>query len=83
MYVTSHPETVTKLPASLYADNVVAGAKDEDKAYEIYLECKCVLKEERFSLRKFVINAASLQQKIDTREGSDDFPDDDQSFVGL
>ena len=28
-YVTSHPETVNKLTASLYVDDVITGANDE------------------------------------------------------
>ena len=65
----------------MYVDDVVTGAKDEDEAYQFYLEAKSVFKE-GFNLHKFMTNAASLQQKIDKREGSADSPGDDQSFVG-
>lgn len=81
-YVTSHPETVNKLSASMYVDDVVTGAKDEEEAYQLYLESKSVLKEGGFNLRKFVTNANSLQVKIDENEGSAHSPRDDQSSVG-
>lgn len=69
-YITSHLETVNKLIASLYVDDVVSGAKDEDEAYQFYLDSKNVLQEGGFNLRKFVTNAKSLQRKIDDKEGS-------------
>ena len=71
-YVISHPETVNKLTASLYVDDVVTGAKDEGESN----------KEEGFNLHKFMTNAISLQQEIDEKEGSSDSPGDDPSFVG-
>ena len=67
-YGTSHPETVNKLTASLYVDDVISGAKDEEEAYQLYLESKSILREGGFNLRKFVTNAKSLQQKIDEKD---------------
>ena len=81
-YITSHPETVNKLTASLYVDDVVTGAKDEEEAYQLYLESKSVLQDGGFNLRKFVTNVNSLQLKIDGKEGSADSPCDNQSSVG-
>ena len=48
-YVTLHPKMVNKLTAaSLYVDDVVTGAKDEEEAYQLYLESKSVLREGGF-----------------------------------
>ena len=80
-YVTLHPETVNKLTASLYVDDVITGANDEEGAYQLYLESKSIFKEGGFNLRKFVTNAESLQQKIDEKEGSAHSPGDDQLSV--
>ena len=66
-YVTSHPETVAKLTASLYVDDVVSGAQDKEGAYQLYLESKSVLQEGGFNLHKFVANVNSLQLKIDEK----------------
>ena len=82
-YVTSHPKTVDKLTASLYVDDVVTGAKDEEAAYQLYLESKSVLREGGFNLRKFVTNANSLQLKINEKEGSAHSPCEEQSSVSL
>jgi len=75
-YITSHPETVKKLTASLYVDDVISGAKDEEEAFQLYVESKTVLQEGGFNLRKFVTNAKSLQRRIDEREESAHNPRD-------
>ena len=81
-YVTLHPKMVNKLTASLYVDDVVTGAKDEEEAYQLYLESKSVLREGGFSFCKFMSNADSLQLKIDEKERSIHSPHDDQLSVG-
>ena len=81
-YIASHPETVSKLTASLYVDDVISGAKDEEEAFQLYLESKMVLQEGGFNLRKFVTNAKSLQQRTNEREGSALSPRDESSLVG-
>ena len=81
-YVTSHSETVDKLTASLYVDDVVTGAKDEEEVYRLYLESKGILQEGGFNLRKFVTNTDSLQRKINEKEESACSLHDDQSSVG-
>ena len=81
-YVTLHPKMVNRLTASMYVDDVVTGAKDEEEAYQLYLECKSVLREGGFNLRKFVTNSDSLQLKIDEKERSNHSPHDDQLLVG-
>lgn len=50
---------------SLYVDDVVSGAQDEEQAEAFYLESKRILKEGGFNLRKFVTNSSTLQRKID------------------
>ena len=61
--------------------HIVSGAKDEEEAYQLYLESKSVHQEGGFNLCKFVTNADSLQQ-IEEKEGSACSPRDDQSSVG-
>ena len=39
-HVTLHPKMVNKLTASLYVDDVVTETKDEEEAYQLYLESK-------------------------------------------
>ena len=82
-YVTLHPKMVNKLTASLYVDNVVTGAKDEEEAYQLYLESKSVFREGGFNLRKFVTNSDSLQLKIDEKERSIHSPHDDQLILQM
>ena len=69
LYAASHPEVVERLLESLYVDDVVSGAQDEDQAETFYLKSKQILREGGFNLRKFVTNSKSLQQRIDDCEG--------------
>ena len=69
LYASSHPELVERLSTSMYVDDVVSGAQDEEGAEGFYMESKEILKEGGFNLRKFVTNSNALQQKIDGQEG--------------
>ena len=44
-YITSHPKTMNKLTTSLYVDDVITGANDEEEAYQLYLESNSIFKE--------------------------------------
>ena len=68
----SLPELVEKLSKSIYVDDIITGAQDEDKAYQLFMESKAVLKRGGFKLRKFITNSSSLQQEINTTENEFD-----------
>ena len=69
-YQSSHPELVHQLIQSIYVDDVVTGAENEEKAYQLYLGSKELLKEGGFNLRKFLTNDPHLRDKIDRHEES-------------
>ena len=52
-YEATHPSLIQKLQRSLYVDNVVCGAEDEEQAYQMFMESKKILEEAGFNLRKF------------------------------
>ena len=68
-YVSSHPTLISKLTASLYVDDIVSGAQDEQQAYQFYTEAKMIFRAGGFNLRKFVTNCQAIQHKIDVEEG--------------
>ena len=37
-FLTTHPETVTSILQSIYVDDVVFGAEDEENAYRLFLD---------------------------------------------
>ena len=67
-FSTSHPELVRRLTQSLYVDDIVSGAQNEQQAYQLYLDSKETFRKGGFNLQKFVTNAGPLQQKINERE---------------
>ncbi len=56
------------LRRSIYVDDVVCGADNEDEAYALYSGSKEILSHGSFNLRKFVTNSPTLQEKIRTEE---------------
>ena len=69
-YSASHPKLVSCILQSLYVDDLVSGAKDEESAYELFVTSKQILKSGSFNLRKFATNSPSLQVVIDNLENS-------------
>ena len=67
-YMTSNPEVVGQLLKSMYVDDVISGAQDEQQAELLYLESKKILKDGGFNLRKFVTNSDTLQQQINASD---------------
>ena len=61
-FLTTHPETVTSILQSIYVDDVVFGAEDEENAYRLYLESKEILRKGSFNLRKFTTSCPSLHE---------------------
>ena len=70
-FLASHPETVTSILHSIYVDDVVFGAEDEEGAYKLYHESKEIMQEGSFNLRKYTTSCPSLQARIDQEEGLD------------
>jgi hypothetical protein len=59
-FFESHPETVTSILNSIYVDDVVFGAQDEEGAYKLYRESKEIMQEGSFNLRKFTTSCSPL-----------------------
>ena len=69
-YAVSQPEIVGLLARSIYVDDVVCGADQEQEAYTVYASAKEILSHGCFNLRKFVTNSASLQALVDSQEAT-------------
>ena len=63
-YESSHKDLVYKLLQSIYVDDIVTGAQDDEEALLMYKQSKNLFKAGGFNLRKFVTNARHLQEKI-------------------
>lgn len=57
-----------RLSRSIYVDDIVSGAGNEEDAYQLYAESKDLLRRGGFNLRKFVTNSSQLQERIDESE---------------
>ena len=68
-FSSSHPELVKELLRSIYVDDVVFGAHDEESTYKLYTTSKSILESASFNLRKFATNSPTLQQRINEAEG--------------
>ncbi|MBA4719446.1 MAG: hypothetical protein HRO68_10280 [Nitrosopumilus sp.] len=66
---STNPEMVDVLLKSMYVDDVIAGAMDEESALKFYVESKDILRQGGFNLRKFTTNAWRVQENIDKKEG--------------
>lgn len=70
MYLGAHSETVTVILQSIYVDDVVLGAVDEENAYKLYLESKEILRNGSFNLSSLPVvhrcETISTLQKIQT-----------------
>lgn len=67
-YFPSHPQLVKTLAQSIYVDDIVSGANNDDDAYLLYIESKGLLKAGGFNLRKLITNSSHLQEKINRDE---------------
>ena len=68
-YTSLYPELVRDLLRSIYIDDIVFGADDEESAFDLYVKSKDILKSGSFNLRKFVTNSPALQDRINQAEG--------------
>ena len=78
-FASSHPRLVSDILQSIYVDDIVFGASDEDSAYELYASSKEMLKKGSFNLRKFATNSLPLQERINQAEGISVTPHVEQS----
>lgn len=69
-YQDTHPKLVHLLSRSTYVDDVICGSMDEEEALNLFQQAKQIMKDGGFNLRKFTTNSITLQQKIDTIEGT-------------
>ena len=63
-----HPEACEVL-SKLYADDLAAGAETVGKAFDLYRDCKAIMKQGSFNLRKWNSNDKELLERIDLSEG--------------
>ena len=64
LYKQSEPEMAELLEKSLYVDDLIAGAEDKKKAFDIYQKAKKIMSEGGFNLRKWNSNSRSLLEKF-------------------
>ena len=64
----NNPEMVEHLRESLYVDDLVSGAQNDEKAFQIYEESKEIMSTGGFNLRKWHSNSRSLMNSINALE---------------
>ena len=67
-YKDVHPELVKQIEDSLYVDDLVTGAEDDAKAFDVYQTSKKVMAAGSFNLRKWHSNSPKLLEKINGME---------------
>ena len=68
-FASSHPKLVSDILQSIYVDDFVFGASDEESAWELSSNSKRVLRCGLFNFQKFTTNSLSLQERINRAEG--------------
>ena len=68
-YASQCPELVRDLLWSIYINDIVLGADDEESAFNLYIRSKNILRSGSFNLRNFVTNSHTLQDRINKAEG--------------
>ena len=63
-YEGQKPELVDILKDSLYVGDLVSGASNDDKAFDIYKDVKKIMLEGGFNLRKWNSNSSTLVERI-------------------
>ena len=64
-FTTDHPDLVSHILQSLYVDDLVCGASNEQEVYELFRRSKKMLASGSFNLMKFTTNSVQLQEAID------------------
>ena len=76
-----YPDLVSRILRSLYVDDLVCGASNEDGAHELFETAKGMLKSGSFNLRKFMTNSPQLQEVIDKVEGTQQCDDLEETYT--
>ena len=69
-FSSTYLSLVSSIVQSLYVDDLVCGANDEESAYELFEGAKKILGSGSFNLRKFTTNSLRLQRVIDKAENA-------------
>ena len=69
LYKQSEPEMAALLKKSLYVDDLLSGAGDDEKALEIYHKSKKIMADGGFNLRKWKSNSQNVMSEISKFEG--------------
>ena len=64
----SEPEQIRLLKNSLYVDDLITGEESDDKAFELSVKAKSIMKRGAFNLRKWKTNSSDLQKRLDQCE---------------
>lgn len=67
-YNDEDPEFVQQLSQSMYVDDIISGADDDDAAYEFYVKTKARLAEGGFNVRQFKSNSRAVIERINDNE---------------
>ena len=76
-----YPALVSRILQSLYVDDLVCGADNENDAHELFEVSRKILKSGSFNLRKFATNSPQLQVVIDKVEGVQQFDDPEETYT--
>ena len=72
LYEDQHPEMVNTIRSSLYVDDLVSGAQDDDEAFTIYKSARKIMAAGGFNLRKWNSNTTTLVKAInDVEKGAE------------
>ena len=63
-----------KIGKSFYVDDLVTGVEDEERAYQLFVKSKEMLKDGGFNLHKFSSNSAVWQARVDPKTCSTEHP---------
>ena len=64
LYEDQSPEIVDILKNSLYVDDLISGAQNDNKALNIYKDSKQVMLDGGFNLRKWNSNSSTLMERV-------------------
>ena len=71
LYKNVHPELIKLIEDSLYVDDLISGAENATKAFDVYQGSKSILAEGSFHLRKWHSNSFELMDRIRGAESTE------------
>ena len=75
------PELFRLLTQSIYVDNVICGAENDEDAFQFFQQSKQVMREGGFNLRKFLTNSIPLQGRINVVEGTTSMDFEEETYT--